>query len=126
MGTTDQHSQLKASYTTYHSMRRNWWPLFFDLADSASMNGYVVYKDAGRPLDHRKFLLAISKELREKGFRELYFAHFAGLSKSLQRMKWPADPPLKRLTEGIKHRRVVIKTGKCRVYLREDTRGIIR
>jgi hypothetical protein len=89
------------------------------------VNDYVVYKDAGRPLDHRKFLLTINKELREKGFKKLYFAYFAGLSEGLQRMKWSASPPSKRLTESTEYRRVAIKTGKCRVYLREGIRGII-
>jgi hypothetical protein len=83
MGTTDQHSQLKASNTTRHPMRRIWWPLFFDIIDSASVNAYVVYREAGRFLDYRKFLLALSKELREEGFRELYFVHSVGLSGGL-------------------------------------------
>jgi hypothetical protein len=68
-------------------MRRIWWPLFFDIIDSANVNAYVVYREAGRLLDHRKFLLALSKELREKGFKELHFVHSAGLSEGLQRIK---------------------------------------
>ena len=123
MGTTDQHSQLKASYTTSHPMRRVWWPLFFDLLDAAGVNGYVVHRAMiERPLDHRRFLLAVSKELREEGFRELHYLHFTGLG-GLQRMSWPKGPP-QGILQTTEHTRVKLAKAYCRVCLREGTRGV--
>jgi hypothetical protein len=123
MGTTDQYSQLKASNITRHPMRRIWWPLFFDIIDSASVNAYVVYREAGRFLDYRKFLLALNKELREEGSRELHFVHSAGLLEGLQRMKWPKGLPPD-LKESTVYQRIELAKAYCRVCLRERTHGI--
>lgn len=76
MESTDQHSQLKASYSTSHLMRRVWWPLLFNMIDAADVNVYVIYKAISeRPLTYRKCQLVISKKLREKDYRKLLAIH---------------------------------------------------
>jgi hypothetical protein len=86
------------------------------------VNDYVVYRDAGRPFDYKKFILAISRALREKGVEKLHSLHTANKPGGLQQMKWP-NRPLTDLEEGTQHQRVKIKRGRCRICLREDTRG---
>jgi hypothetical protein len=104
-------------------MRRVWWPLFFNLLNAAGANGYVVHRAIiKRPLDHRKFLLAVSKELREEGFKKSHYLHFTGLE-GLQRMNWPKESPqgILRTTE---YTRVKVARAYYRACLREGTKGV--
>jgi hypothetical protein len=122
MGSTDQHSQLKASYSTSHPIRRVWWPLFFNMIDAASVNVYVIHKAISeRPLTHRKCQLAINREMREKGYRELLTIHITGGLKSLRQMKWPKKTP--KGCEEDSHRRIAVKRDKYKVCLQKSTRG---
>ena len=103
MGSTDQHSQLKASYTTSHPMRRVWWPLFFDLLDSAVGNAYVVHRAMiERLISYRETLLTINIKLREKGYREFFITRISRVSRGLQRIKL-FTAVLTGLRQGIQH-----------------------
>ena len=69
-------------------------PLFFDMIDAAGVNVYVIYRAmSGRPLTYRKCQLAISKELREEGYRKLLAIHVTGNLRDLRQMKWPKEIP---------------------------------
>jgi hypothetical protein len=104
-------------------MRRVWWPLFFNIIDAAGINVYVIYKAIlGRPLTYRKCQLVINKELREEGYRELLTIYITGGLGGLRQIKWP-----KKTSKGCEkdsYRRIVVKKGRCKVYLQEGTRDI--
>jgi hypothetical protein len=76
----------------------------------------------GRPFDHRRFLLIVSKELREKGFKKLHYLYFISL-KGFQRMSWPkrSSQSILQITE---HTRIKITRAYYRVCLREGIKGI--
>jgi hypothetical protein len=109
MGSVDQFAQLEAFYTTYHTLWRSWWPLFFPIINASVTNAWKVFEATGRPSNHKWFQMAISKELREEGLRELQYAHILGTPGGLQRMRYPNRYPYC-VPEGTVHRRIQLET----------------
>ena len=77
MGGVDIADQRRMYYNTQIATRRNWFPLFFWLLDTAIVNSYLVCKTAGSKADHNDSRLELAWDLikmareMEKGKRNL-------------------------------------------------------
>ena len=70
MGGVDIADQFRASYHTHRPGVRNWLPLFYWLLDTLKVNSYLLWRSYYPQALHKKFQLALSRQLIAEGLYE--------------------------------------------------------
>ena len=70
MNGVDIADQLRASYHTHLRGVRNWLPLFYWLVDTLKVNSFLIWRLQYPDASHKKFQLAISRQLINEGLQE--------------------------------------------------------